>query len=167
MRLRVVDVATRVSWTIASDAFGYTSAEWSPDGTQLVYSALRRPEPYLLGSDLVLIAADGSGAGRELTSTRWDERGPINEFAPLWAPDGRSIAFLRRPGNPNYPGELWVMRADGTGERRLASRSGEFSWSPDSSRIVFVRCDSAARKTDGSGITPYSWKWCSAPKKVS
>lgn len=152
MRLRVVDVATRVTWTAASDAFFRDSAAWSPDGTQLVYSALRRPEPYLVGSDLVLAAADGSGETRALTSTTWDERGPIDERAPRWAPDGRSIAFIRRPGNPNYPGELWVMRADGTGERRLIDRSGGFSWSPDSERIVSLRdattgcsrsCDSA------------------------
>lgn len=152
MRLRVVDVATRVSWTVASDAFFQDSAAWSPDGIQLIYSALRRPEPYLVGSDLVLAAADGSGETRALTTTTWDERGPINERAPRWAPDGRSIAFIRRPGNPNYPGELWVMRADGTGERRLIDRSGGFSWSPDSERIVSLRdpttgcsrsCDSA------------------------
>lgn len=152
MRLRVVDVATRVSWTVASDAFFRDAAAWSPDGTQLIYSALRRPEPYLVGSDLVLAAADGSGETRALTSTTWDERGPIDERAPRWAPDGRSIAFIRRPGNPNYPGELWVMRADGTGERRLIDRSAGFSWSPDSERIVSVRdsttgcsrgCDSA------------------------
>ena len=154
MRLRVVDVATRASWTVAVDAFPDGSAQWSPDGTQLVYSALRRPEPYLIGSDLVQVAADGSGAGRDLTTTRSDQHGPIIERAPRWAPDGRSIAFVRRPGNPNYPGELWVMRADGTGERRLADRSGEFSWSPDSTRIVFVRDPSHGCSRCGDSARP-------------
>jgi hypothetical protein len=34
-------------------------------------------------------------------------------------------------------------------------------------RMRRVRCESAASITAGSGTTPYSWKWCSAQKKVS
>src|SRR4051794_7423322 len=51
---------------------------------------------------------------------------------PRWSPDGRQIAFLRS-------GQLWVMRADGTGQRRLASRPAAGpSWSPDSRSIAFA-----------------------------
>ncbi|WP_250033456.1 TolB family protein [Paractinoplanes maris] len=51
---------------------------------------------------------------------------------PRWSPDGKSIAYLRT-------GLLWVMRADGGGQRKLSSRpaSGP-SWAPDGKSIAFA-----------------------------
>jgi Tol biopolymer transport system component len=63
-------------------------------------------------------------------------------FAPAWSPDGTRLAWI-------YHGNLWTIRADGTGDRQLAagvsppnSSSGEArrpSWSPDGARLVFDR----------------------------
>ncbi|GID27273.1 TolB family protein [Paractinoplanes brasiliensis] len=51
---------------------------------------------------------------------------------PRWSPDGKSIAFLKA-------GYLWVMRADGTGQRRLTTRAAAGpSWSPDGKWIAFA-----------------------------
>ena len=58
---------------------------------------------------------------------------------PSWSPDGRRLVFeSRRHGNV----ELYVINADGTGERRLTHSLSEVanshpSWSPDGSSIVF------------------------------
>ena len=58
---------------------------------------------------------------------------------PSWAPDGRQLVFeSRRHGNV----ELYVINADGTGERRLTHSAPDVenshpSWSPDGSSIVF------------------------------
>ena len=56
---------------------------------------------------------------------------------PVWSPDGRRIAFLsRRDGNK----ELYVMNADGSGQRRLtrdASISATPAWSPDGRTLAF------------------------------
>ena len=35
----------------------------------------------------------------------------ISELTPTWSPDGLAIVFHKVPSN-----QLWVMRADGTGE---------------------------------------------------
>ncbi|BEL12404.1 hypothetical protein Q0Z83_105950 [Actinoplanes sichuanensis] len=51
---------------------------------------------------------------------------------PRWSPDGRRLAVLKR-------GQVWVMRADGTGQRRLTTRpAGGPSWSPDGGWIAFA-----------------------------
>ncbi|GIE77579.1 hypothetical protein Aph02nite_35290 [Actinoplanes philippinensis] len=51
---------------------------------------------------------------------------------PRWSPDGRQIAVLNR-------GQVWVMKADGSGQRRLSTRpAGGPSWSPDGKWIAFA-----------------------------
>jgi tricorn protease len=55
---------------------------------------------------------------------------------PSFAPDGKTIAFLK-------DGQLWLMNADGRGERPLVTttRVIEYDWSPDGKWIVFARMD--------------------------
>lgn len=70
-------------------------------------------------------------------------------LTPQWSPDGKSIAFAEEQGGWDDPAayDIWTMRADGSGARRLTRdslrsdvfRAHEPSWSPDSRRIVFVR----------------------------
>ncbi len=72
---------------------------------------------------------------------------------PAWSPDGTRIAFMSmEPGaagsNPEY--EIYVVRANGTGVRRLTSAAGEDgwpAWSPDGGTIAF----SSARSGRPSG----------------
>jgi TolB protein len=53
-------------------------------------------------------------------------------FTPAWSHDGMRLAW-------SYRGDLWTIRADGTGERRLAAGASLPSWSPDDRRLVFER----------------------------
>ena len=51
---------------------------------------------------------------------------------PRWSPDGKRIAFLKNR-------QVWVMNGDGSGSRRLSTRSAAGpSWSPDGKWIAFA-----------------------------
>ncbi|GLW32655.1 hypothetical protein Areg01_55930 [Actinoplanes regularis] len=51
---------------------------------------------------------------------------------PRWSPDGRQLAVLKS-------GRLWIMKADGSGLRRLTNRAAAgASWSPDGKWLAFA-----------------------------
>jgi Tol biopolymer transport system component len=82
---------------------------------------------YFAANEIFTIAADGTGA-RSL--------GP--GLSPAWSPNGRELAFDVL-ANQNY--DVWVMRRDGTGRRRVTTNPAvDFfaSWSPDGTSLVFT-----------------------------
>ena len=98
---------------------------WSPAGSWIVYQQSTTETSYVWR-----VRPDGSAAQR------------LGEgLVPTWSPDGRRIAFAHGP-------DVFTMRADGSGRRRVAaarqrdSAIAGLSWSPDGRRIAFVRQDS-------------------------
>lgn len=117
-------------------------------GDRIAFSSNRGPNAY--NSELYSVRLDGS-AKRNLT------RDQGSEFAAVLSPDGQRVAFLsaRREGEVFVEG-LYVMRVDGTGQRRLSPR--EFvvardppTWSPDSRMLAF-QSGTADRRTEISDI---------------
>jgi Tol biopolymer transport system component len=95
---------------------------WSPDGTQIVYSASSLP----VQSFGLAVAAVG-GSPRYITGdeTAWDS-------SPAWSPDGSVICFIRDDG-------LYVVTPTGEGEHRIVEHGGgEPAWSPDGRSILFT-----------------------------
>jgi Tol biopolymer transport system component len=89
-----------------------TDPVFSPDGTRIAYVHARYGTQF---ADIVVMNPDGTGK-RRLTPVD-----PSADRAPAFSPDGRRIAFVSdRSGHR----ELWLMRADGTGPRRLTFDSG-------------------------------------------
>jgi Tol biopolymer transport system component len=100
---------------------------WSPDGRELVFSRTTTPT-----AGLRLMNADGSHE-RELVHS-----GTLVDLAPAWSPDGSTIAFVESQSRFQY-GELWLIRRDGGGRRRLSSvvpSPKGVSWSPDGRSLV-------------------------------
>ncbi len=135
--------------------------DWSSDGTKFVYAY----EKDNLEPAIAVVNADGSGS-REIaggSQPTWSPRGSEIAFAgpgfriavvnqdgtglrylgagtdPSWSPDGTQLAFVRNDA-------LFVMRADGTGARRVVPSDrlpAQPTWSPDGRRIAY---------SDGAGI---------------
>jgi TolB protein len=83
-----------------------------------------------------------------------------SDSEPVWSPDRSRIVFQRlAPNGGGY--NLWLMKGDGSGEKRLTSGNGvnaEPSWSPGGHQIVFrgnspdgQTFDLFTIKADGSG----------------
>lgn len=123
------------------------SAEWSPDGSKIVFS---------LDGDIAVSNSDGKGV-RKLT------RGRAIDVSPSWSPDGSQIAFVSdRAGSPN----IYVMNSNGKNVRRI-SKGGyntDPSWSPNSkvNKIAFVKVEKGGVniftvRPDGSGEQRLTW----------
>ena len=121
---------------------------WSPDGRRI---AFLRVSP--AGWDVYVMNTDGSGEQR-LARNAW-------LAAPAWSPDGRKIAFERARRDRDAEGyvinsEIFVMNADGSGERRLTRNTVRDSnpvWSPDGRRIAFEsNWQLNVMNADGSGL---------------
>ncbi|MEW6233080.1 MAG: protein kinase [Chloroflexota bacterium] len=59
------------------------------------------------------------------------------DFAAVEAPDGKRIALVSAPSG--QASGLFVMNLDGSGLLRLTDRAKSPAWSPDSSRLAFMR----------------------------
>ncbi|HJS47183.1 MAG TPA: hypothetical protein VJ773_04250, partial [Gemmatimonadales bacterium] len=70
---------------------------------------------------------------------RLTTRAPHDRF-PLWSPDGTRLAFGSQARSDSWdPWELWVMNADGSGARFLATgiiAKAPRDWSPDGRALV-------------------------------
>jgi hypothetical protein len=112
---------------------------WSPDGRHIAVAlgSFAHPSKHdPLGTALFVLDGAG-GAPRRITP--WD----LGASDPDWSPDGAQIAFASAGG---HSASLYVVRADGTGLRKLLqgdtrSTVGALqqpAWSPDGRRIAFA-----------------------------
>lgn len=103
---------------------------WTADGSGITYKGIIQVGDAIF-RELFVMEADGSNPVR-LTHSEEEER------YPQYSPDGEQIAFtLLESGE--LP-QIWAMNANATDLRQVTTRGGSHpSWSPDGSRIVFVR----------------------------
>jgi Tol biopolymer transport system component len=123
----------------ATTATSSPSASATPtmqvDGSWIVYQWVPQH-----GQNLYLARPDGSDAHEIATEL------PGEAFHPDWSPDGKQIAL---DVGTDGGFEIWVVNADGTNAAAIVMRSSdcaiscgeaaEPAWSPDGSKIAFVR----------------------------
>jgi len=91
------------------------SPRWSPRGDQIAFVSNRG------GGGFQIYLMDPSGSGlQQMTSLGANED-------PAWSPDGRHLAFTTTRGGQK---EIYVMHADGAGQKRL-TRNAFNNFAPD------------------------------------
>jgi Tol biopolymer transport system component len=101
---------------------------WSPDGRRIAFGS----------GGIWIVNVDGTGL-RRLTRGGEDE-------SPTWSADSRWIAYESQ-------GDIFRIRANGTGRSRIAKNGLSPAWSPDGRWIVFLRpVDMWIMRPDGSGL---------------
>ena len=119
---------------------------WAPDGRRIAfaraYGRLKqiRGEEWIEVSAIAIMDADG-GNVRQLTQPRRPTSS--EDSAPVWAPNGRRIAFVRlnSTARPQDRRAIFAVNTDGSRLRRLTPWSLDAGdhpdWSPDGRRILF------------------------------
>jgi TolB protein len=154
---------------------------WSNDGTRMAFIRMLDPQsPNGPRPTIGIVNADGSTEriltppGRvnvriEPDGTRTVLETADDANAPAWSPVDDTIAFWS--GIEQQYGQVWVIKADGSGGRQLTDdpthrNSDDPSWSPDGRQILFGtgrggRVELWVMNADGSGqrrlfpIDPY------------
>jgi len=111
--------------TFDGDTYFERAVSWSEDGSKIAFAAR-----YAGNFDIYTVDADGGNRIRVTTNALRDDY-------PQWTADGR-ILFTRNLFST--PTSVWIVNADGTGERQLSlggSPSGA-EVAPHGNRIVYV-----------------------------
>ena len=114
---------------------------WSADGTRLAFT-----RPGNANNDDVWVMSSNGKGQKNVTNTSPDDGNPD------WSPDGSKITY------DVSQTQVFEANQDGTGIRALVPGGYEAAWSPDGTRIAFVRFFGGAGEifvmnADGSGQT--------------
>src|SRR2546423_8273362 len=123
--LKQVDLPHPYYWRemyVPQATSGPSSATWSPDGTELIYSM----QGFLWRQRI------GSAAATQLTD------GPTYDYQPDWSPDGRAVVFARYAHDAIELEMLDLASGAVTPLTPNGAVNVEPRWSPDGSRIAFV-----------------------------
>ena len=143
---------------LAEDSFFDWFPSFSPDGSQVVFTRCQLPAFHC-----AINRIDVNGNVLTLTAlTPFDPNPDVNDFVPVYSPDGKTIAFesFTRGG---VIAAIYLMDADGSNIRQLTPGVIEgqtADWSPDGTQIIFNDncCDVppaqvATIHPDGSALT--------------
>jgi TolB protein len=122
---------------LTSDSAENAEARWSPDGRRIVFTSDRDGQ-----HELYLMNRDGS------RQTRLTRTIKATLYGASFSPDGRSVVFQGDLGEGGADLQVWVIRTDGTGLRRLtdpALNSRAPAWPAGGDWITFLQRPSAGR----------------------
>jgi len=104
------------------------------------------------------------GEPRQFTSK------PVNSWAPLWSPDGKSIFFLSKRENQDESTQIYQIPVDG-GEARILTHHEtdilNYRWSPDGNWIAFTAIDAKTEEEKIAEKEGRDWKIAGENNKLT
>jgi dipeptidyl aminopeptidase/acylaminoacyl peptidase len=117
---------------VTDSGVNFVDASWSPDGTQLAFTAFPGPR---------VMTVPASGGEAKLLAYG---------FSPSWSPDGQRVAyFSSQPGSGGAPYSILIQPAGGGTAKPLSSfviKADFFfrptlDWSPDGERLLTIQLE--------------------------
>ncbi|MDN5771478.1 MAG: hypothetical protein L0H24_11365, partial [Microlunatus sp.] len=133
-RLLVVDTEGRLIRRLDAGEKRFGDVTLSPDGQTVLFWASE--STFGNGGSLYTLPIIGTGDPKQVTS---GDEGLDGD--PSWSPDGTQIAFTRLVGGPDGNPDVYVMNADGSGQRAIAETKADDVkpvWSPDGKNLLIV-----------------------------
>jgi eukaryotic-like serine/threonine-protein kinase len=111
-------------------------------GTNVIYFLSENGQAIIFENHIGTIShiwrVESNSAPTQLTSDA-----SFTDTTPRWSPDGKTIAFIRRPANKpesvatGASASLWLMSPDGANPRKLIENAGNPFWMPSGRAIGF------------------------------
>jgi len=138
----------RISFDIWRFPFGENAADNVQRAEQVTRQTghVLTPSEAPAGNELVFLSDSGghgnlwvlSAANGDLRQVTFEHDPGVAMGAPIWSPDGRSIAFVSSKGRTGFEFGVWLVNPDGTNLRNVAPRGLGMSWAPDGRWIYFA-----------------------------
>jgi TolB protein len=141
-KLAIIDCnGSNLQWIATGEVSPHFDLQWSPDGTQVAFTAHIAPDK---ANDIYVLDLL-TGMIRQVTNNRYTDENPS------WSPDSQWIIFSSNQ-DPNFwlplgggqlasSADLYIMDKEGNNLRNLTQTFRHEwlpSWSPDGSQIAFV-----------------------------
>jgi dipeptidyl aminopeptidase/acylaminoacyl peptidase len=142
LHMFLVDIATKQVRQLTDGIYDEHSIDWSPDGQEILFVSNREPNADEFFNYDVFALKLSDHTIRRITATEGCE------YAPRWAPGGKSIAYLgTKRGLTDRETTMedthvWIMNADGTRRRELGAvidnREEFLKWAADGTGVYFT-----------------------------
>src|SRR5262245_7138636 len=116
-----------------------TGVDYAPDLTQIVYSKVDGTWSH------IYVRPIGGGSETAITTGTAGPGAPAGfygDIQPSFSPDGQWVTFASSRNDPTYGSfDIWVVKTDGTGIKKIAAGSLDFSfwptWEPGGNAVVY------------------------------